>query len=125
MDVIALLALAGAVAVGELLAAAVISVMLASGRSLEAWAAQRARHDLNALLARAPRTARRYRGGSRWRRCRSTASRSAIVLLVAPGDVVPVDGTVAAGGAVLDESALTGEARPAERGPGDRSAAAW
>jgi cation transport ATPase len=41
VDVIALLALAGGVAVGELLAAAVISVMLTSGRTLEAWAALR------------------------------------------------------------------------------------
>jgi cation transport ATPase len=49
VDVIALLALAGALAVGELLAAAVISVMLASGRALEAWAAGRARRDLRAL----------------------------------------------------------------------------
>ena len=64
VDVIALLALAGAIAVGELLAAAVISVMLASGRALEDWAAYRARRDLSALLARAPRTARRYRDGS-------------------------------------------------------------
>ena len=64
VDVIALLALAGAVAVRELLAAAVISVMLASGRALEAWAALRARQDLSALLDRAPRTARRYRGSS-------------------------------------------------------------
>jgi len=64
VDVIALLALAGTIAVGELLAAAVISVMLASGRALEDWAASRARHDLSALLARAPRTARRYRDGS-------------------------------------------------------------
>ena len=54
VDVIALLALAGALAVGELLAAAVISVMLASGRALEAWAAGRARRDLHALLERAP-----------------------------------------------------------------------
>ena len=64
VDLIALLALGGAVAVGELLAAAVISVMLASGRALEAWAADRARHDLSALLARVPRTGRRYRDGS-------------------------------------------------------------
>ena len=41
VDVIALLALAGAIAVDELLAAAVISVMLTSGRTLEAWAAYR------------------------------------------------------------------------------------
>src|SRR6185437_1745234 len=59
-DLIALLALAGAIAVGELLAGAVISVMLASGRALEGWAAGRARRDLTGLLARAPRTARRY-----------------------------------------------------------------
>ena len=63
-DVIALLALVGAVAVDELLAAAVISVMLTSGRALESWATYRARHDLSALLARAPRTGRRYRDGS-------------------------------------------------------------
>ena len=118
VDVIALLALAGAVAVDELLAAAVISVMLTSGRFLEAWAAERARHDLNALLARAPRTARRYRGGAL-----ETVPLEAIEigddLLVAPGDVLPVDGAVTAGVAVLDESALTGEALPVEHGPGD------
>ena len=42
------------------------------------------------------------------------------MLLVASGDVVPVDGRVASGIAVLDESALTGEARPVERGTGDQ-----
>ncbi len=119
VDVIALLALAGAVAVREFLAAAVISVMLASGRALEAWAAQRARHDLSALLDRAPRTARRYRDGS----VEVVPLDDVAVgdmLLVASGDVVPVDGRVASGAAVLDESALTGEARPVERGTGDQ-----
>src|SRR5262249_8355091 len=53
---------AGGVGVGGRLAAAVIAVMLASGRALESWAAGRARRDLNGLLARAPRTARRYCG---------------------------------------------------------------
>jgi heavy metal translocating P-type ATPase len=118
VDLIAVLALAGAMAVGELLAAAVISVMLTSGRALEAWAAERAQRDLHALLARAPRTARRYRGGSL-----ETVQLAGIVagdlLMVASGDVVPVDGTVAGGAAVLDESALTGEALPVERAPGD------
>jgi len=118
VDVIALLALAGAVAVDELLAAAVISVMLASGRALEDWAAYRARHDLSALLARAPRTARRYRDGSL-----ETVPLDEVVagdlLLVAAGDVVPVDGALAAAAAVLDESALTGEALPVQHGRGD------
>ena len=73
VDVIALLALAGALAVGELLAGAVITVMLASGRALEGWAAGRARRDLTALLERAPRTAHRYPDGAlAW--CRSPTS---------------------------------------------------
>jgi heavy metal translocating P-type ATPase len=118
VDVIALLALVGAIAVGELLAAAVISVMLTSGRALEAWAAGRARRDLHALLERAPRTARRYRGGAV-----ETVPLEEVapgdVLLVAPGDLVPVDGTVGAAPAILDESALSGEPLPVERRPGE------
>jgi heavy metal translocating P-type ATPase len=119
VDLIALLALVGAIAVGELLAAAVISVMLASGRALEGWAAGRARRDLHGLLERAPRTARRFSGDAL-----ETVPLEEVVpgdvVLVAPGDVVPADGTVASGRAVLDESALTGEPLPVERSAGER-----
>ncbi len=118
VDIIALLALAGAVAVGELLAAAVISVMLASGRALEEWAAGRARRDLTALLARAPRTARRY-DGSALQVVPLDLVRPRDLLMVAPGDVVGVDGTLVSPSAVLDESALTGEPRPVEHAAGD------
>ncbi len=92
--------------------------MLTSGRALEAWAAQRARNDLSALLARAPRTGRRYRDGSL-----ETVPLDQIaagdVLLVAVGDVVPVDGTLTTEIAILDESALTGEALPVTHFQGD------
>src|SRR5215472_8068684 len=119
VDAIALLAVTGAMAVGELLAAAVIAVMLASGRALESWADGRARRDLQALLARAPRTARRYE-----RDALVTVDLSVVQagdrILVAPGEVVPVDGTLIGTRAVLDESALTGEALPVERSPGDQ-----
>jgi heavy metal translocating P-type ATPase len=117
VDVIALLALVGAIAVRELLAAAVIAVMLASGRALEAWAAGRARRDLQELLRRAPRIARRHRGGTL-----ETVPLEEVVagdlLMVAPGDLVPTDG-ILTGAAVLDESALTGEALPVERSAGE------
>jgi cation transport ATPase len=73
VDVIALLALGGAIAVGELLAAAVISVMLASGRALEGWAAGRP-----AVTCGACWSVRRGRCGAiaaaRWRRYRSSWS---------------------------------------------------
>jgi len=118
VDVIALLALGGAVAVGEYLAAAVIGVMVASGRALEAWAAGQARRDLHALLERAPRSARRYRGA-----VIESVPLDEIVpgdrVLVAPGELVPVDGTVLGAPATLDESALTGEPLPVQRAVGE------
>ncbi len=119
VDVIAVLALAGAVAVGEYLAGAVISVMVASGRALEGWAAGQARRELQALLERAPRAAHRYHDGEL-----AVVALEAVVpgdlLLVATGEVVPVDGSLASASAVLDESALTGEPLPVERVLGDR-----
>jgi cation transport ATPase len=62
IDVIALIAMVGALALDEYLAAAVIAVMLAGGNALEAAATGRAKRELTALVARAPRTARRRRG---------------------------------------------------------------
>ncbi len=59
VDVIAVLALAGALVVNEPFAGAMITVMLASGQLLEARAAARARRELSLLVERAPRTARR------------------------------------------------------------------
>jgi cation transport ATPase len=117
VDVIALLAVGGAIAVRELLAAAVIAVMLASGRALEEWAAGRAHRDLRELLQRAPRIARRYRDGNLETVPLEEVGRGDR-LLVAPGDLVPADGTLSTA-AVLDESALTGEALPVERSAGE------
>jgi len=66
VDVIAVLALAGAIAVNEPFAGAMITVMLASGQLLEARAAARARRELGLLIERAPRAAhRRGRDGRR------------------------------------------------------------
>lgn len=119
VDIIALLALVGAMAVGEYLAAAVISVMLASGRALEGWAAGQARRELRSLLERAPKTAHRYEdAGLTVIDLEQVAPGD--LLLVANGEVVPVDGSLVSATAVLDESALTGESLTVERVVGDR-----
>jgi heavy metal translocating P-type ATPase len=118
VDLIALLALAGALLLDEYLAGAVIALMLASGRTLEAHAAGRARRELEALLERAPRSAHRYEHGEL---AAIPVGEVAVGdrLLVMQGEVVPVDGVLEAAHAVLDESALTGEALPVERALGD------
>ncbi|WP_214105386.1 heavy metal translocating P-type ATPase [Acrocarpospora catenulata] len=119
VDLIAVLALGGTLAVGEYLAGALIGVMLASGRALDAAAERRASRDLRALLERAPRTARR-RNGEEVTVVPLAEVRAGDVVVVGPGEVVPVDGRVTAGPAVLDESALTGESALVERGRGDQ-----
>ena len=113
VDAIAVLAEVGAILVGELFAAAVIGVMVASGRALETWASGRARHDLRALLQRAPVVAHRY-DGSALQTVPVADVEPGARLFVKPGEVVPVDGVLLTA-AVLDESALTGEALPVER----------
>lgn len=117
VDIIAVLALAGALAVNEPLAGAVIAVMLATGRLLEARAAARARRELSLLIARAPRTARRIIKDETTKVPIEDVVRGDR-LLVGPGEVVPVDGRLRAA-AVLDESSLTGEPLPVERAAGE------
>jgi heavy metal translocating P-type ATPase len=118
VDVIALLAMAGALALGEYLAGAVIALMLSSGRSLEAFADARAHRELSSLLERAPRSVHRY-AGSELESIPIDEVRPADVLLVKQGEVVPVDGFLVSENCVLDESALTGESRPVERSKGE------
>ncbi|MCC7365795.1 MAG: heavy metal translocating P-type ATPase [Dehalococcoidia bacterium] len=121
VDVIALLAMVGAVAFGEYLAAAVIALMVASGAALEEYASARATRELSALLQRAPRSTWRLEGDALVE-IAIEAVRPGDVLVVRDSDVVPVDGIVVQGPAVLDESALTGESRLVERGLGERVA---
>ncbi len=112
VDLIALLAMAGALALGEYLAGAVVALMLAGGNALEAFASGRARRELTALVERAPRVSRR-RTDSGWEEVPVDAIDVGEILLVRPGEVVPTDGVVVGERAVLDESSLTGEPLPA------------
>jgi heavy metal translocating P-type ATPase len=117
VDIIALLALVGALAVGEPFAGAMVAVMLTTGMLLEARAAARARRELGLLVARTPRTARLHVGDTLVDVDVDEVKRGDR-LLVGTGEVVPVDGRLVRP-AVLDESALTGEPLPIERPAGD------
>ncbi|MCE3553162.1 cadmium-translocating P-type ATPase [Pseudonocardia sp. RS11V-5] len=118
VDLIAVLSLVGTLLVGEYLAGALIAVMLATGRALDAAAQRRAARDLTALLEHAPRSARR-RAGDRLEVVPADEVAVGDLLVVGCGEVVPVDGRVEAAVAVLDESVLTGEALQVERQIGD------
>ena len=111
LDVIAALAMAAALVSGEWLAGAVVALMYAGGQALEARAQARAEQEMTALLSRVPQRARRLDGD----RVIDVAIETVAPgdrLLIAPGEIVPVDGIVVEGAAVLDEAALTGESVP-------------
>ncbi len=111
LDIVAALSMSAALAVGQNLAAAIVALMYAGGQLLESFAERAARREMTALLSRVPRTAVRHRDGA----LEEVALELVMPgdrLLVRQGDVVAVDGTVASGLAVLDQSALTGEALP-------------
>ena len=118
VDAIALVAMCVSLALDEQLAGAVIAVMLAGGNALEAVAARQATRDLRALLGRVPRHAHRLQDG-RLEDIDAELLERGDVVVVRAGELVPVDGLVGAGGALLDESALTGEPLPVSLRPGD------
>ena len=117
VDLVALVALVTSMVMGEALAGAILALMVASGDALEQYAHRRAQRSLSALLSLAPKVAHRVVDGSF-----STVPVDEVepgeLLLVKPGEVVPVDGTVLES-AVLDESVLTGEAQSVDRDVGE------
>jgi heavy metal translocating P-type ATPase len=119
VDAIALVSMAGALGLRQFLAGAVIGLMLAGGNALEEVAGKRARRELTKLVERAPRTAHLRRGDAVEE---VPVGRVAIgdVVVVRAGEVVPADGIVVGPGAVVDESALTGEPLPATYGRGEQ-----
>lgn len=113
VDLIAVLAMVGALVLGEYLAGAIISVMLTGGAALERFAVARARRELSALLKRAPRVAHR-RAGADIIDVDVAEVVLGDILVIKPGEVVPADGIVSSASAVLDQSALTGESKPVQ-----------
>lgn len=118
LDIVAALSMTAALVFGEELAAIVVALMYAGGQYLETFAEGRARREMTALLERAPRTAMRHDNGG-LEEVALDAVQPGDRLLIRRGDVVPVDGLVAAGLAVVDQSALTGESLPVRLGAGD------
>ena len=100
-------------------AAVVIVALVFVGQVLELRARERTGDAIRALLDLAPKTARRILPDGTEYDAPLENVMEGDRLRVRPGDAVPVDGTVIEGRSSLDESMLTGESMPVEKGPGD------
>ncbi len=118
IDILAVAAIAATVVLGDYWAALVVVLMLMSGEALEDFASRRARNELEALMSRAPRLAHRRSDGE----IADIAVDDVVIddlLLVKPGEAVPVDAVVTGDGAFFDESSISGESLPVWRPSGD------
>ena len=117
VDLLAVVAIAATVLVGEVAAGLIVVLMLAGGEALEDYANRRARRDLDALLRREPRSAHRFEdaGTGAVQDIPIEEVRVGDVLLVRPAEVVPVDSILLTPHAAFDVSSITGESLPAEK----------
>jgi P-type Cu+ transporter len=96
----------------------IIAVVLA-GRALEARAVHQTSNALRRLIGLQPKTARVEREGTEVDVSMEQVRRGDIVI-VRPGERVPVDGNIENGSSTVDESMLTGESMPVSKAVGDR-----
>jgi Cu+-exporting ATPase len=101
-------------------AAAVIVSLTLMGQLLELRARSQTSAAIRALLGLAPRTARRIRDDGNEEDIELTHVHVGNRLRVRPGEKVPVDGVVLEGRSNIDESMITGEPMPVEKGVGDK-----
>ncbi len=99
--------------------AAVIITLIVLGKYLEARAKGRAGEAIRALMALQPERARVLRDGQEVE-IPAAEVRVGDILIVRPGERIPADGIVLEGRSAVDESMMTGESIPVEKGPGDR-----
>ncbi|MCS6965014.1 cation-translocating P-type ATPase [Thermoflexus sp.] len=102
-----------ALAVGDWVAAAIVVVFMRVGDAIERFTAEGARRAVKELIAMAPQTARVERNGAEVE-VPVTEVQVGEIVVVRPGERIPVDGEVIAGHATVDQSAITGESMPVE-----------
>ena len=111
-------AVVAALAVGEYLAAAEAMFIMLVGEGLEGYAAKRTSTAITRFVEQMPRKARLLRDGEEVE-VDAAALLPGDLILVRAGERIPADGVIDQGSSAIDESTITGESLPADKGPGD------
>jgi Cd2+/Zn2+-exporting ATPase len=120
MNLLMIVAVMGAIAIGEWFEAATVAFLFALALLLESWRVGRARRAIKALVDLSPPTAR----------CLAPDTRAVIerpvaaipvgpTVLVRPGKKIPLDGVVTEGSTVVNQAPITGESQPVSKAAGD------
>ena len=112
------IAMFAAIAIGDLFAAGEVVFIMAIGALLEEATTNRAKKGLKKLISLAPTKGRRLMDGKE-EMIPAEEIRQGDVLRILPGETIPVDGTIISGESSVDQSIMTGESLPVDKGVGE------
>ena len=112
------IAMSAAIAIGDLFAAGEVVFIMAIGALLEEATTNRAKKGLKNLISLAPAKGRRLTGGKS-EMIPAEEIRQGDILRILPGETVPADGTIISGETSVDQSIMTGESLPVDKGVGE------
>jgi len=119
IDLLMLLSAIGAAAIGEVAEGATLLFLFSLSNALESRALRRTTHEIEALMRLHPEEAVLLDADGDETRVPVDSLLKGQLVLVRPGSRVPVDAQVVTGHSAVDQSAITGESIPVDKGPGD------
>jgi Cu+-exporting ATPase len=118
-DLAIVIAIGAALAIGEYIAAAEAVFIMLVGEGLEEFASRRTRTAIKKLVDLTPQRARLKIAGAGEREVPIAEVQTKDIVIVRPGERIPVDGVIAFGCSSINEAPITGESLPVEKGFGD------
>ena len=119
MNLLMVVAVIGAIAIGELFEAATVAFLFALSLTLESWSVGRARNAVAALLKLAPSTVRIIDDKGEEREIPAAEVLAGTRFVVRAGDRIALDGEVISGMSSVDQAPITGESVPVAKDVGD------
>ena len=117
-ELLVAIAVVGAVSIQEFFAAGEVVFIMLLGEMLESYTVGHARHSISKLMALAPEIARVRRDGQEMEIPTNEVVVGDVVI-VRPGEKIPVDGSLISGSGVVNQATITGESMPVDKGVGD------
>ncbi|MBP7018631.1 cation-translocating P-type ATPase [Candidatus Saccharibacteria bacterium] len=118
IDLLVIIAVIGAIIIGEYWEASAVSILFTFGHYLEAQALNKTRSALESLVNEIPNTARVERSG-KLATIQADEVKLDEIVVIKPGEKVPVDGHVVGGNASVNQASVTGESMPVDMAKGD------
>lgn len=118
INLLMLLAVTGAMVIGQWPEAAMVTFLFALAELIEARSLDRARDAIRSLMALSPETARVFEADV-WTELAAASVKPGQRVQVLPGERVPLDGKIVLGDTVIDQAPITGESIPVDKGVGD------